>query len=132
MRSKVWLHLIKVFFLLTASLCAHASLLFTESEVRLIQQNTAPQTKLNRGTSKSEELYLSAIVYVDKSHWSLCLNNRIIRSDRSHQIDDFHIEDVSPLRVKFSWVPPNSAQPITFTLRPYQIFLPNENRVMSK
>ena len=111
---------------------AQSSLFFTEREVHLIHQNISPQNELKKDISNSGDLYLSAIVYVDESHWSLCLNNRIIRSDGLHQIDGFHIEEVAPLKVKFSWLPPHSALPLSFTLHPNQMFLPNENRIIPK
>ena len=123
---------ISLFYLFSSPLMAHPSLLFTENEVHMIHQNIAPQNELNNPASHSEGLHLSGIVYVNADHWSLWLNNRRIGSDTPHQIDGFHIEEVTPLMVKLSWVPPQSTQPILFTLHPNQMFLVNENKVIFK
>lgn len=114
------------------SLLAHSSLFFTDSEIHLIRQNLLSQNKLNKTTSNSEELYLSAIVYIDGRNWTLWLNNRMIRSNDPYQIKGFRIESVTPFEVKFSWTASPSTIPKTFTLHPNQVFYGKERRVISR
>lgn len=124
--------IIYIFFLLIPSLWAHSSLFFTDSEIHLIHQNLLSQNKSNNTTSNSEELYLSAIVYIDGGHWTLWLNNRMIRSNDPYQIKGFRIDKVTPLEVKFSWPGSPSAILKTFTLHPNQVFCTKESRGISR
>lgn len=130
-RGHAPLLIIWTFFLFMPSLWAHTSLFFTQREVRLICQNLLPVNKSKRDTS-CPALYLSAIVYIDATHWAIWLNNRMIRSDDPHQINGFYIERVTPIEVKFSCDESPSSIPKTFTLRPHQVFYGKENEFISK
>ena len=122
MKSKM----VMIFLLLIPSLWASPSLFFTKEEINLIH---AVDKKTE---NSSETIDLSAIVYMNQDHWSLWLNNRLIRSHQSLDIKGLHIEKVTPHNVTFSWCSPTSSVPLTFTLRQNQIFLVNEKRVLSK
>ena len=126
----LWLYAVSVLFLSPRPLGSYPSLLLTEHEIHLIHQHLSPENNLHNKDSNSSDFSLSGIVYVDATHWSLWLNKRMIRPDNLHQIKGVNIEKVTPLMVKFSWFPPHSTLPILFTLRPNQIYLGKENRVV--
>lgn len=132
MKNKLWLLVIRLVLFLPSPLSAHPFLLFTEKEVNLIYQTLGSQTESNQSSSNVGELFLLGILYVDANHWSLWLNNMMIQSDKSHQIENFHIEHVTPNEVQFSLISPHSAVPITFLLQPNQMFSAKKNRVTSQ
>lgn len=113
--------------LLPYPLFATPSLFFTEKEVHLIYQTLSAET-----APQQKDLFLTGILYVDTHHWSLWIGKTIITHHTRHQLKDFQIEQVTPFRVTFSWVPVPTAQPIRFTLHPNQLFSSKEKRVISK
>jgi len=113
-------------------LFAHPSLLFSEKEINLIHENFSGYKELETETSNSGDLYLSGIIYVDTKNWSLLLNDRVIRPDNVDQLIEFHIERVTPQMIKCSWLSDNFLSLVKFTLRPNQIFIAKEKRVVGK
>jgi hypothetical protein len=105
----------------------HGSLFFTEKEVQHIHQNFLLK---NKRVQNRENLYLSAIVYVDEDHWTLWVNQQPIHASDPQQLHGFHIEKVTPLTATFSWHPPQESVPLRFTLRSQDIFLGNEKKVI--
>jgi len=132
MKSDLYLYAIIIFFFSPYPLGSYPSLLLTEHEIRLIHQHLSLENNLQHNDSNPSNFSLSGIIYVDEHHWSLWLNKRMIRPDNLDQIKGVRIEKVTPLLVKFSWVPPRSTIPTPFTLRPNQTYLGKENRVMFK
>lgn len=119
MKIKVFM----IFFFLVPSLWASSSLFFTKDEINLIHS-------ANKKTAESSEtLHLSAIIYVNKDHWSLWLNNKFIRPQQPLKIKGLQVEQVTPHKVKFIWRSPASSNPLKFTLCPNQTFLLNEREV---
>ena len=89
------------------ALQAHSSLFFTQEEIDFLDiQSDAP-----------EKLNLSAIVYLDKEHWSLWINDKVIRPTNLHDLSGFTVEEVTPFEIKVSPVSPETS---SFTLRPYE------------
>jgi hypothetical protein len=119
-----------LFFLLIPAFSAHSSLFFTKKEIQIIKKNILSQHKLNKMDKNLEYLYLSSIIYVDEAHWTLWLNHQIIHSCDPQHIHGFQIEKVTPLMAEFSWIPPQSADPVKFTLHSHQMFLGKENRTI--
>lgn len=111
-----------IVLLLSPSLWAFPSLFFTKDEINVIHS-------IDKKTEESSDmLHLSAIIYVNKDHWSLWLNHKLIQSNHPCFIDGLHIEHITPHTVTFSWNPPNASKPSKFTLRPNQRFLLKEVR----
>jgi len=129
MKNKI---LLSLFLLLKGNmLSAYPSLLLTEEEVNHIRESLSGREKGNLEESfKGKNLYLSAIIYVDESNWSLWLNNKIIRPETLSDIDGFHLEKVTPQGAKFSWTPPDTVIPATFTLHPYQTYLTKNQKIV--
>lgn len=126
-QNKIWFILWGKLFLFIPSLCAQPSLFFTEKELQAIHQKPLPQRLLK------ENISLSALVYVDEAHWVIWVNNQMIHSTDSQCLGNFHIERVTASHVEFFWKPPNvktPINPIKFTLRPYQTYLSQENRIL--
>ena len=105
--------LLSFLFILSRSeaLLAHPSLFFTQEEIDSLR---------GQEDNALEKLNLSAIVYLDKDHWSLWINHKIIRPENRHDLSGFKIEDVTPFEVKFSSTDPLISPPSFFTLRPHQ------------
>jgi hypothetical protein len=116
MKIKVFM----IFFFLIHSLWASPSLFFTKDEINLIHSVN------KRTTEISETLHLSAIIYLNQDHWSLWLNNKLIRPQQPLNIKGLQVEQVTPHHVRFVWHSPASSEDLKFTLRPNQIFLLNE------
>jgi len=128
-----WTFLVMFILCLTPpALQAYPSLFFTEKEIHLMGQALSSQHNVTKKTEGSATLSLSAIIYVDEHHWTLWANNQIIHAKDGRSFDGFHIKRVRPLKVEFSWIPPNATHPIVFTLRPQQMFLGTENRIIPK
>jgi hypothetical protein len=81
-------------FLLSSSeiLLAHPSLFFTQEEI----------DSLSTQDNEPEKLNLSAIVYLDKDHWSLWINDKVIRPENRDELPGFTIEEVTPFEVRLS------------------------------
>jgi hypothetical protein len=110
--------LLGIFCLLSASeLWSYPSLLLTAEEIRSIHANLPSQS-----LSPSGRLFLSAILYVDATHWTVWINNSPLRPESSRDIEGFHIEEVLPRGVTFSWISPKQPMPIIFTLHPGQTY----------
>ncbi|MBA3813087.1 MAG: hypothetical protein H0X26_01125 [Alphaproteobacteria bacterium] len=119
-----------LFSLSIPPLWAHPSLFFTEKDVSLINQSFFLKRQVIKTDKEKENLYLSALVYVNETHWTLWLNNRMIHSTDPHTIQGFHIEKVTPLEAVFSWHSPQSKAPLRFALRSHEMFLGNEKKVI--
>jgi len=128
MKNKAYLCTANILFLWLSPLLAYPSLLLTENEIKLIRQNHLSQSNANN----IQHLFLSGIIYVDASHWILWLNNKTVHPNSLLQIKGLHIKKVMPHKVEFMWNSLHSTQPITFTLRPNQLYLVKENRIISK
>lgn len=89
-------------------LFAHPSLFFTQEEIQ----------SLNNQGNELKKLNLSAIVYIDKNHWSLWINNKVIRPENRHDLSGVKIEEVTPFEVKFSKTDSSES----FILKPYQTY----------
>lgn len=87
-------------------LFAHPSLFFTQEEI----------DSLSGQEDGFKTLHLSAIVYLDKDHWSLWINDKVIRPQNKHALSGFKIEEVTPFEVKFSKTDSSES----FILKPYQ------------
>lgn len=127
------IRLIPLFLFVTVTdfLWGRSSLLFTDKEIALIQQNTL---KSGSGEIKEmppgfDQIFLSAIIYIDQSHWALCLNNEMVNSENPGILKNLHIHRVFPEKVDFSWVFPHSTVPLYFTLYPNEIFLLKSRKV---
>lgn len=108
---------------------AYPSLFLTDEEINLIHQNFNSTT--DKTTANLKNLRLSSIIYIDASHWSLWVNDRMLRTDAVHDIEGFHLEKVMPEGAKFSWTPPGTSTPITFTLQPNQIFIVKTQKIVA-
>jgi hypothetical protein len=97
-------------------LFAHPSLFFTEEDIKAIRD------KARGEKDDCLKLHLSALIYMDKNHWCLWVNHKIIRPETRGDIDGFYLESVMPHKVTFSWTPPESLTPKTFTLYPSQTY----------
>ena len=111
-------------------LYAYDSLFFTEKERKTIQENLGdgPPPLLKEGNS----FYLKAIVYMNEEIWSLWINQEIICPKTVHKMEKFRLEKVTPYDVTFSWMPPKSTRRKTFTLRPYQTYDLQEQKVVDR
>src|SRR5438445_4337130 len=105
------------------------SLFFTDKEINLIKQIFIFQQKLEKNPIKPENLYLSAILYVDETHWTLWANQKVVHASDLHFIDGYSIEKVTPLSAVFSYKPPSSL-PKKFTLRVHHMFLSAEIKII--
>ena len=118
MKSKI---LLSMFISLKGNiLSAHPSLFFTNDEIGHIRKCLAGKEVLGN----MSQLFLSGIVFLDEEHWSLWVNNKIIRPENRHEIEGFYLEQVRPKGVKFSWIPSGTSNQILFTLHPYQTYVP--------
>ena len=109
-------------FLTETPLLAHLSLLLTEKEVNLIHESLPSHDP--HPSSDPGKLHLSAMIYIDEDHWSLWVNDKIIRPETRDNIEGFHLEKVTHEGATFSWTPPNGTVPVTFTLIPPQTYTP--------
>ncbi len=113
-----------------SSLFAYPSLFFTEDETSSILENLHESNTLERAFENFGKLYLSAIVYFDEDHWSLWVNNLILRPDTPQDIESFHLEAVTPKSVKFSWRPSDGSPSKTFTLHPHQTYIAKNEMII--
>lgn len=113
-----------VFLLNWHDLWAQPSLFLSTEEIYSIYSHL-PSPIIEKPCG-SESLSLLAILYVDKNHWSVWANNRILRSEISLDIDGFHIEQILFNSVTFSWISTDSSTVITFSLRPGQTYKKEE------
>ena len=106
------------------------SLFFTETEINLIKNKFLFQNKLEKIEITPENLYSSAILYVDNTHWTLWLNHQMVHASDPHPISGYHIEKVTPLAAVFSYLPSQPSPPKKFTLPVHHIFLGTENKII--
>src|SRR5947208_16308278 len=114
--------------LMKTQLLAHPTLLLTKEEIDYIQKNFSKNEK--NASSNQAKLYLSAIIYIDTFHWSLQINDKIIRSDNFPNNDHFHIEKVLPHKVMFSWVSKDTGMTYRFYLRPHQTYFASSQKIV--
>jgi hypothetical protein len=105
-------------------------LFFTDEEIKAIHDHLSSHSL--EKPPLMETLSLSAIIYIDANHWTLWINNTILRSYSSRDIAGFHIEDVRPDRVTFSWRPQGATISLTFTLLPHQTYRVKEQRIIEE
>jgi len=98
---------ISLFLITECALQARPSLFFTQKEVSHLREGY-------QGL-KRRDLFLSAILYCDKSNWSLWINGEVIRSENAHELEGFRIARVTPYQVEFF-----SEKGKSFILRPFQ------------
>lgn len=106
------------------------SLFFTEKEIHLIKQKFLFQNEVEKIDKKLENIYLSAIIYVDESHWTLWANQQAVHALNPHPIDGYNIEKVTPHAAVFSYIPSNSTASKKFTLPLHHMFLSAENKII--
>lgn len=123
MKTKVLLSFIFAFWF--NELFAYPSLFYTDQDMEAIHEKGLDEK------TRSQRLYLSALIYLDQNHWCLWVNHKIMRPETSHSIDGFHLERVMPHEVTFSWIPQDSTMPNTFTLRPSQTYVANEQKIVA-
>ncbi len=109
-------------------LCEYPSLLSTEQEITSICKNRFE--KKQECSREFGKLHLKALVYFDKDHWTLWINNKIIRPENSHAIKGFCLENITFRNATFSWVVPPSLIPKKFTLNPGQTYDLNEHKII--
>lgn len=100
---------------------ADLSLLLTEEEISLIHQNLS--TTGDKTTANLKNIRLVSIIYLDEFHWSLWVNDSLMRAETVHDVEGFHVEKVTPHGAKFSWTHPGTSFPIMFTLQPNQTYI---------
>lgn len=122
MRSKSLVFLL--FYLLPVQ--ASPSLFFTAEEIEAIQHSVVDQKTSN----SSDNLSLSAILYIHPTQWTLWINGKTIRSGQALALGNFHLEEVTPHKVRFSWHPSQASPPLPVTLRPGQKFLAHEKKIV--
>lgn len=128
-KNLVWPASILVFFTLPL-VGKPPSLFFTETETNFIKNKFLFQKKLEKAEIiKPENLYLSAILYVDEAHWTLWVNHQVVHASDTHPIPGYRIEKVTPLSVVFSHTSPPS-RPKLFTLRAHDMYLSTENKII--
>ena len=131
MKSKFYLlKFIPLYFIFTYNLLAQPSLFFTDQELKIIHETIFLKSKSNETKTNYKVINLSAILYVDKNHWTLWLNDQVIHGVAPLPIAGFRIEKVTPHRVEFSWIPSHSTVRRRLTLRPRQVFLEKNDRII--
>ena len=110
------------FLVFLGSLCAFAedtdrkpypSLFFKDEEIVHFYKNQKVPYSQN-------DLTLLAILYYDANHWTLWINDKIIRPDNIQELEGFHIKKVFPHKVELSKLSEEGEHLETITLRPYQ------------
>lgn len=91
-----------------------SSLFFKEEEISHIQED-------KHDVLRCEEIKLFAILYTNDQHWSLWINDKVIRPENRHDLGEVCIKKVTPDEVTFSYTSSKDADVKTFTLRPHSV-----------
>lgn len=110
------------FLIFLRSLCAFAedadrksypSLFFKDEEIVHFYKN-------KKAPCSQNDLTLLAILYYDNNHWTLWINDKVIRPDNIQELGGVHIKKVSADEVELSKLSEKGEHLETVTLQPYQ------------
>ena len=92
------------------------SLFFSQTELKMLSNHLKAPGEI------SKNLSLNSLLYLDDTHWSLWINQKLFHPQNIHDLENYELKKVTPQGAHFFC----SLDQKSFILKPNQVYVPLE------